>query len=400
MAPWLTGVHPKKTQGADIQAGASVDQIAAKEIGNLSQFPSLELGLEDNRMAGGCDSGYSCAYSNTISWRSPSTPLPPEINPQALFERLFGDGETTGPAARARQAKQDRSVLDFVRADADRLGKGLGAGDKQKLSECLESVREPPAGIPPAMAPGRYTQAMEGIGPVPIRNGYAMVPQISPAAKKVGFWSAVLATVFSVAYIIGQLAEWLGWLGSGGGHESASTPLGLVVLLTPSLFLGPSFLLVAVSIHELASSDRKIWSHAAVVFATVYTVLISINYFVQLTWVTPRLAAGRTEGIEQFLFVPFDSFLYAVDILGYSFMSLATLFAAMVFTGTGVQRVARWFLISNGLLLPFIALQMYWHWLIWVAAMWAVTFPCSTWSVAVVFRRAATTATCSRASGG
>jgi hypothetical protein len=220
-----------------------------------------------------------------------------------------------------------------------------------------------------------------------------MVPQIPPSTKAVGFWSAIFATVFSIAYVIGQLAEWLGWLGSEGGPQSASTPLGLVVLLTPSLFLGPAFLLVTVSIHELASSDRKIWSHAAVVFATAYTVLISINYFVQLTWVTPRLVAGRTAGIEQFLFVPFDSFLYAVDILGYSFMSVSTLFAAMVFTGKGVQKVARWFLISNGLLLPFIALQMYWHWLIWIAALWAITFPGSTWSVAIVFRRAATSAT-------
>jgi hypothetical protein len=220
-----------------------------------------------------------------------------------------------------------------------------------------------------------------------------MVPQSSPSTKAVGFWSAVFATAFSIAYVIGQLAEWLGWLGSGGGPESASTPLGLVVLLTPSLFLGPAFLLVTVSIHELASSDRKIWSHAAIVFATAYTVLISINYFVQLTWVAPRLAAGRTAGIEQFVFVPFDSFLYAVDILGYSFMSVATLFAAMVFTGKGVQKVAHCFLISNGLLLPFIALQMYWHWLIWIAALWAVTFPGSTWSVAVVFRRAAPSVT-------
>jgi hypothetical protein len=218
-----------------------------------------------------------------------------------------------------------------------------------------------------------------------------MVTQISPSTKTVGFWSAVLATAFSLAYIVGQIAEWLGWLGSQGGAESASTPLGLVVLLTPSLFLGSSFLVLAVSIHQLTSPDRKIWSHAAVAFATVYTVLISINYFVQLTWVTPRLAAGRTAGMEQFLFVPFDSFLYSVDILGYSFMSVATLFAAMVFTGKGIERVARRFLIANGLLLPFIALQMYWHWMIWIAALWAVTFPGSTWSLAILFRRAPTT---------
>ena len=215
-----------------------------------------------------------------------------------------------------------------------------------------------------------------------------MLSHVSPSVRTVGFWSAVLATVFSITYDVGQIAEWLGWLGSQGGPESSSTPLGIVVLLTPSLFLGSSFLVLVVSVHQASSPDRKIWSHTAVVFATAYAVLISINYFVQLTWVGPRLAAGRIQGMEPFLFVPFDSFLYSVDILGYSFMSVATLFAAMVFTGKGLERVARWFLIANGLLLPFIALQMYVHWLIWIAALWAVTFPGSTWSLAILFRRA------------
>lgn len=141
-ASWLTGVHPKKTQGADIHAGVSADQVAAKEIGKATMLPSLELGLEDNRLVGGCDSGYSCAYSNTVSWASPTTPLPPEINPRAVFERLFGDGETTDPAVRAQLARQDRSILDFVRGDAARLGMGLGASDKRKLSEYLDAVRE------------------------------------------------------------------------------------------------------------------------------------------------------------------------------------------------------------------------------------------------------------------
>jgi hypothetical protein len=218
-----------------------------------------------------------------------------------------------------------------------------------------------------------------------------MAIQISPSTKTVGFWSAVLATVFSITYIVGQLAEWLGLLGSHGGPESASTLLGMVVLLTPSLFLGSSFLVLVVSIHQLASPDKRIWSHAAVAFGTAYAVLISMVYFVQLTFVAPRIAHGRTEGIEVFQFVPFDSFLYAVDILGYSFMSMSTLFAARVFTGRGIERVARWCLTANGLLLPFIALQMYFHPLIWIAALWGVTFPGATWSVAVLFRRAATT---------
>jgi hypothetical protein len=216
-----------------------------------------------------------------------------------------------------------------------------------------------------------------------------MISAISPSTKHAGFWSAVLATVFSLAYIVAQLAEWLGWLGSRGGPESSSTVLGIVLLLTPSLFLGSSFLVLVVSIHQLAPADRKVWSHAAVAFGTAYAVLISMVYFSQLTVVAPRLARGDVKGIEPFLFVPFDSFLYAVDILGYSFMSVSTLFAALVFTGPGIERVARWFLLANGLLIPFLALQMYYHPLIWIASLWAVTFPGATWSLAILFRRAA-----------
>lgn len=210
-----------------------------------------------------------------------------------------------------------------------------------------------------------------------------MVPHIPPSAKAAGYWSALLAALFAIAYDVAQIAEWLGWLGSKGGPESSSTPFGLIVLLTPSLLLGPSFLMVMVSIHQLASPADKIWSHAATAFATAYMVLTGTVYFAQLTWVGPRLAAGRTAGMEQFLFVPFDSFLYAVDILGYSLMSVATLFAGLALRGA-----ARWLLIANGLLVPFIALQMYWHSLIWIAALWAVTFPAAMIAVARLFRRA------------
>ena len=217
-----------------------------------------------------------------------------------------------------------------------------------------------------------------------------MITPVSPSVRNAGLWSAILATAFSLVYVVGQLAEWAGWLGSKGGPESASTPLGIVVLLTPSLFLGPSFLMLMVSVHYLAPLERRIWSHAAITFATAYMVLIGIVYYVQLTLVAPRIAAGRTEGIEVFLFMPFDSFLYAVDILGYSFMSIATLFAAKVFTGNGVERYARLALTANGLLLPFLALQMYFHSLIWIASLWAVTFPASTLLLAVLFSRSQT----------
>ena len=218
-----------------------------------------------------------------------------------------------------------------------------------------------------------------------------MIDLRAKADRAVGFWAAVLATFFSLTYVVGQLAEWLGWLGSAGGPGSASTPLGVAVLLTPSLLLGSSFLVLLVAVHRIAPTGRKVWSQAALAFGTVYAVLISMTYFVQLTFVGPRIAEGRTQGIEVFLFEPFDSFLYSVDLLGYSFMSVATLFASQVFTGGGLERTARLFLIANGLLLPFLVGQLYFPALIWPASLWALTFPGATWTLALLFRRASTT---------
>jgi hypothetical protein len=207
------------------------------------------------------------------------------------------------------------------------------------------------------------------------------------ATRRVGFWSALAATLCSVVYIIAQLAEWQGWLGSAGGPESASTPLGLAILLTPSLLLGSAFLVLMISVHQIGAADSKVWSHAAVAFATVYAVLISLVYYVQLTLVAPRIAQGRTTGIEVLLFEPFDSLLYAVDMLGYSFMSVSTLFAARALPGDGLRRHARFWLTANGLLLPFLALQMYWPELIWPASLWALTFPAATLTLALLFQR-------------
>jgi Protein of unknown function (DUF1552) len=141
-ASWLTGIHPKKTEGSDIHADISADQIAANEFGKKTQLASLEIGLEEPSLAGGCDSGYSCAYTNTISWRNPTMPNPMEINPRAVFERLFGDGETTDPAARLKRMNEDRSILDFIRGDVARLEPGLGSRDKRKLDEYLEGIRD------------------------------------------------------------------------------------------------------------------------------------------------------------------------------------------------------------------------------------------------------------------
>lgn len=142
-ASFLTGVHPRKTAAADISLGTSVDQIAAAAIGNRTRIPSLELTLEAGRQAGNCDSGYSCAYSNNISWRSSKTPNPPETNPRVIFERLFGAGDPTETAAsRAKRERYNKSILDFVLEDTASLKAELGPTDKRKLDEYLTAVRE------------------------------------------------------------------------------------------------------------------------------------------------------------------------------------------------------------------------------------------------------------------
>jgi hypothetical protein len=141
-AVWLTGVHPKKTEGVGIRSGVSVDQIAAKHFGEFTQLASLELGTEAPSLAGGCDSGYSCAYTNTVSWRTPTSPLPVEMNPRVVFERLFGEGESNDPAARAAALNERRSILDYVSGSIDRLQTRLGPGDRNKLSEYLDSIRD------------------------------------------------------------------------------------------------------------------------------------------------------------------------------------------------------------------------------------------------------------------
>jgi hypothetical protein len=142
-ASYLTGVHPRKTAGADIQNGVSVDQIAAQHIGPATRFASLELGCDDSRTVGNCDSGYSCAYTNSLAWRGPSTPMPPETNPRLVFERLFGDIDTSlTPEARARRMRYRRSILDLVGERTSELSATLGPADKRKLDEYLSSIRE------------------------------------------------------------------------------------------------------------------------------------------------------------------------------------------------------------------------------------------------------------------
>jgi hypothetical protein len=138
---WLTGTHAKMTSGADLHAGISVDQIAAKEFGKSTQLASLEIGLEAPEIVGACESAYGCAYYDTISWANETTPLPMENRPRALFERLFGDAGTD-PKARLAVRQEDRSILDAIGVDVKRLRLKVGGQDRSKIDQYLDAIRD------------------------------------------------------------------------------------------------------------------------------------------------------------------------------------------------------------------------------------------------------------------
>jgi hypothetical protein len=174
MSSFLTGVHPRKTAGSDIKAGISVDQVAALKVGKQTKFASLEIGCERGLQAGACDTGYSCAYSGNLSWRSESLPMAKEVDPRLVFERVFA-GPLKGEAdqARMRRDRYKKSILDFVSEDAAALRSRVGGADKRKLDEYLDSVRElevriershfgpekaPPGAVKPAGIPKDYAE--------------------------------------------------------------------------------------------------------------------------------------------------------------------------------------------------------------------------------------------------
>ena len=142
LSAFLTCCQPRKTHGADIKVGVSVDQVAAWKLGDLTRLSSLEIGCDAGNQVGNCDSGYSCAYSNNISWRSENTPQSKEVNPRLVFERLFLDESSTAAKDREKRLVMKKSILDTIQSDANRLNTKLGANDRRKMDEYLSSVRE------------------------------------------------------------------------------------------------------------------------------------------------------------------------------------------------------------------------------------------------------------------
>ena len=138
-ATWLNGVHPRETEGADVRAGKTADQIAADQLGRTTPLSSLELAIDQDFLVGSCDNGYSCIYLNTVAWRDPTTPLPMQNNPRVVFERLFGEGGST--ANRRSEFGKDRSILDAITSELARLQRDVGSSDRARVTQYLDAVR-------------------------------------------------------------------------------------------------------------------------------------------------------------------------------------------------------------------------------------------------------------------
>jgi hypothetical protein len=216
---WLSGVHPKRTEGADVEAGITVDQIAAQAIGKDTPLLSLEMALEQNYLVGNCDNGYSCVYWNTISWRTPTTPLPMEVNPRVVFERLFGDGGT--PEQRLSQVREDKSILDSVREAVSTLQGRLGAGDRVRVAEYLDSMREIERRIQIAEKQGGESVVNLPDRPIGVPESYDDHSKLMFDLAALAF-QADITRVFTLLLGREQTNRAYPWLGVPEAHHSVS----------------------------------------------------------------------------------------------------------------------------------------------------------------------------------
>ena len=218
-ASWLSAARPKMTEGADVRLATTVDQIAAQQLCRDTRLPSLELTLENSFLVGNCDNGYNCVYVNSLSWSSPTTPLPMENNPRMVFERLFGEGGTADE--RRAELRRDRSILDSVTEDMARLVSTLGASDRVRVGQYVEAVREVERRIQRA-----ESQADESALALPDRP--VGIPETYDEHAKLLFdlllltYQADITRVFSLQLGREQSARTFPWIGVNEGHHGVS----------------------------------------------------------------------------------------------------------------------------------------------------------------------------------
>jgi hypothetical protein len=269
-ATFLTGVHPYKTGGANFKLGISADQIAAKELGKATQLSSLELGLEPQPLAGNCDSGYTCAYMS-MSWRSDTSPLPAEINPRAVFERLFGDGESTDAASRMARLESQKSVLDYVTGSLARLQRSVGTGDKRKLDEYLESVRDIERRIQLAEQQNLTTQLPHMDRPSSVPDDYAEYTQLMMDLQVIA-WQTDMTRVAS--FMLGRDGSNRPYreIGISDGHHSIShhqnDPERVEKLIKIDQLHVAMFAYLLKRLKETPDGDGTLLDHSLVVFGS------------------------------------------------------------------------------------------------------------------------------------
>ncbi|OGK11459.1 hypothetical protein A2954_06310 [Candidatus Roizmanbacteria bacterium RIFCSPLOWO2_01_FULL_37_12] len=199
---------------------------------------------------------------------------------------------------------------------------------------------------------------------------------MNKSVAKIGYWSALSTTVFAVIYIIPQLVI---------GIEMPDSMITLVLILTPSLFLAPSFLVMMTAIHYYANEDKKIWSHIGTLFAVAYMVFVSIVYFTVLTVTMPHMLQGEIEAVALLKYIP-KSFMTGIDALGYTSMSLATLFAAFSLNKSKLEVWIKRFFIANGVIAPIILLTQVYPIIAYAGALWIITMPMSSFLTMKLFK--------------
>ena len=218
-ASWLSAARPKMTEGADVLLATTVDQIAAQRLCRDTRLPSLELTLENSFLVGNCDNGYNCVYVNTLSWSSPTTPLPMENNPRLVFERLFGEGGTADQ--RRAEMRKDRSILDSVTDDMARLMRSLGAGDRTRVGDYVDAVREVERRI-------QRAEEQAGQSTLALPDRPVGIPEAYDEHVKLMFdllvltWQADITRVFSMQLGREQSARTFPWIGVNEGHHGTS----------------------------------------------------------------------------------------------------------------------------------------------------------------------------------
>jgi hypothetical protein len=264
---WLTSTHCKMTSGADLRAGISVDQVAAREFGKYTQLASLEVGLESAEVVGACESAYGCAYYNTISWRNDTTPLPMENRPRAIFERLFGDSGVTDPKTRAALREEDRSVLDFVSENVRRLRGRLGGADRGKIDQYLEAVRDVERRIQLAAKQGDQVvpqQSPVGIPPV-FSDYYKLMADLMVLA-----WQTDMTrvTTFQVGHEMSGRAY--PELGFGDAHHSVThhegDPEKIAKVIQINIFHAKMLAYYLGKLRDTPDGDGSLLSHSLILY--------------------------------------------------------------------------------------------------------------------------------------